>query len=147
MPPKAFVAFVGFVMLMAATWCPLLRPFGLVNWDLYDLNKPYGMVVLLVSVVGIACIVLKQYKTARLVAFTSLALVVLVFIAAQLKVHTTFSFIPFKGVAAFFARGIKFKWGWYLLFAGPVIGVLANPKVRSFYKPEDTDTAEGINAL
>jgi hypothetical protein len=128
MSPKSYLSFVGFVVLMAATWCPLLRPFGLVSWDLYDLNKPYGMVVLLVSVVGIAGIVLKQYKIARMAAWLGLVLVVLVYIAAQLKVNTTISFIPFKGMAGFLTKLIKFKWGWYLLFGGSVLSVLAVPK-------------------
>ncbi|CAM3889639.1 hypothetical protein MUGA111182_15700 [Mucilaginibacter galii] len=128
MRPKAFISFVGFVLLLAATWCPLLRPFGLMNWDLYDLNKPYGMVVLLISVVGIAGIVLKQYQVARIAAWLSLALVVLVYIAAIMKVNTTFSFIPFKGLAGSLAKLIKFKWGWYLLFLGPVLSVFTTPK-------------------
>jgi hypothetical protein len=128
MSPKAFLAFAGFVLLMAATWCPLLRPFGVLNWDLYHLNKPYGMVVLLISVVGIAGIVLRQYATARIAAWVALVLVILVFIAAWFKVHTSFTFIPFKGLAGTLTRLIKFKWGWYLLFAGPVISVLFVPK-------------------
>jgi hypothetical protein len=128
MQPKAFISFAGFVIMMAATWCPLLRPFGIMNWDLYDLNKPYGMVVLLVSVVGIAGIVLKQYPVARIAAWLGLALVVLVFIAAQLKVNTTFSFIPFKGLAGSLSKLIKFKWGWYLLFAGPLLSAFSTPK-------------------
>jgi hypothetical protein len=128
MQPKAFVSFVGFVMLMAATWCPLLRPFGITSWNLYDLNKPYGMVVLLIAIVGIAGIILQQYKVARIAAWLGLALVVLVFIAAELKVNTTFSFIPFKGMAGYLTRHIKFKWGWFLLFAGPVLSTLATPK-------------------
>jgi hypothetical protein len=128
MQPKAFISFAGFVLIMAATWCPLLRPFGIVTWNLYDLNKPYGMVVLLIAIVGIAGIVLKQYKISRMAGFISLALVILVYIAAQLKVNTTFSFIPFKSMAGFLTKLIKFKWGWYPLFAGAVLSVLANPK-------------------
>ena len=131
MQPKAFISFAGFVMLMAATWCPLLRPFGIVTWDLYALNKPYGMVVLLIAIVGIAGIVLKQYKVSRIAGFIGLALVVLVYIAAQMKVHTTFSFIPFKGMAGFLTKLIKFQLGWYPLFAGAVLSVLANPKSKN----------------
>lgn len=128
MQPKAFISFVGFVILLASTWCPLLRPFGIMNWDLYDLNKPYGMVVLLIAVVGIACIVLKQYQVARIASWLALALVILVYIAALLKVNTTFSFIPFKGLAGSLAKLIKFKWGWYLLFLGPLLSVFATSK-------------------
>lgn len=128
MQPKAFISFVGFVLLLAATWCPLLRPFGIMNWDLYNLNKPYGMVVLLIAVVGIAGIVLKQYQVARIASWLALALVVLVYAAALLKVNTTFSFIPFKGLAGSLTRLIKFKWGWYLLFAGPLLSIFSTPK-------------------
>jgi hypothetical protein len=135
MQPKAFLTFAGFVILMAATWCPLLRPFGVITWDLYDLNKPYGMVVLLISVVGIAGVVLKQYKVSGTAGFIALALVILIYIAAQLKVNTTFSFIPFKGMAGFLTRLIKFKWGWYPLFAGPALSVIFNPKNLEAAKP------------
>jgi len=104
------------------------------------------MVVLLISVVGIACVILRQYKVARIAAWIGFALVVLVFIAAQLKVHSTFSFIPFKGIAGFFTHQIKFKWGWYLLFAGPVLSLLANPKER-FNIPAQQTNLSGVEPL
>ncbi|WP_158826268.1 hypothetical protein [Mucilaginibacter lacusdianchii] len=128
MQPKAFVCFVGFVILMAATWCPLLRPFGIITWDLYDLNKPYGMVVLLVAIVGIAGTVLKQYPVAKIAAWIGFALVGLVYIAAVMKVKSSFSFIPFKGLAGTLTSLIKFKWGWYLLFIGPLLSIISLPK-------------------
>ncbi len=53
MRPASFISFVGFVMLIAATYCPLFRPLHITNWDMYACNKPYGIVVLLVAVVGI----------------------------------------------------------------------------------------------
>ncbi len=126
----SLISFIGFVMLMAATWCPLLRPFHLFNWDVYDLNKPYGMVILLVSVVGILGVVLNQLKLVKLTAWISLGLVTLLLLAAILKIHTSFSFIPFKGITGFLERQIKFKWGWYLLFAGPLVALLG-----TFFKP------------
>lgn len=123
---SSFVSFFGFVLLIAGTYCPLLRPFGLVSWDVYGLNKPYGMVILLVAVVGILGTVLNRPQLVKLTAWASLALVGLLLLAAILKVNTSFSFIPFKSVAGFFARQIKFKWGWYLLFAGPVIALIGS---------------------
>jgi hypothetical protein len=128
MQPKAYISFAGFVMLMAGTWCPLLRPFGVINWNVYDLNKPFGIVLLLFSVVGIACIILKSYKAARILAWLSLVAVFLLFVAAQLKVNTTFSFIPFKSMAGYLTKLIKFKCGWFLMFAGPIASVLTTPK-------------------
>jgi len=137
MPTKSFLSFAGFVTLLAATYCPLLRPFGLANMDMYDLNKPFGMVILLVCCVGILGVVLKQISIARLCSWLSLALVTLFFIAAILKVHHTFSFIPFQSIAGFLTRQIKFKWGWYLLFAGPllaIVGAVAFKTVTNFSK-------------
>ncbi|MDB4924586.1 hypothetical protein [Mucilaginibacter sp.] len=130
----SLISFIGFVLLMAGTWCPLLRPFHLFNWDVYDLNRPYGMVILLISVVGILGVVLNRIKLVRFTAWLSLVLVLLLFIAAFMKVHTSFSFIPFKSFAGFLANQVKFKWGWYLLFAGPVIalaGTVAKPSKYS----------------
>ncbi|WP_295771800.1 hypothetical protein [uncultured Mucilaginibacter sp.] len=130
MSPKSFLSFVGFILLLAGTWCPLITAFGLKTYNLYGLEKAFGMVVLLMAVVGLACIILRKFTIARLAAWIGLGLVLLVFTAAQLKVHDFFSFIPFKGIAGFFTHQIKFKWGWYLLFAGPVLSILANPKER-----------------
>lgn len=126
----SLISFIGFVLLMAATYCPLLRPFGLFNWDVYDLNKPYGMVILLMAVVGIIAVVLNRPKLVKLISLISLALVTLLLVAAFLKIHTSFSFIPFKGITGFLERQIKFKWGWYLLFVGPLLALAG-----TFFKP------------
>lgn len=119
-----FVSFAGFVMLLVATYCPILRPFHLINWNVYDANKPYGILILLVAVVGVIGTVFNQLKITRFAAWLSLALVAILYLLALLKIHTSFSFIPFHSIENFLARQIKFKWGWYLLFAGPVIALL-----------------------
>lgn len=119
-----FISFAGFVLLIAATYCPILRPFHLVNWDVYDANRPYGMVILLVAVVGIIGTVFNRIKITRFAAIFSFVLVALFYLMAQLKVHTSFSFIPFHSIGNFLARQIKFKWGWLLLFGGPVLALL-----------------------
>jgi hypothetical protein len=129
----SFISFVGFVLLMAGTWCPLLRPFHLFNWDVYDLNRPYGMVILLVSVIGILGVILTRIKLVRLTGWLSLILVFLLFVAAFIKVHTSFSFIPFRLFSGFLAGQIKFKWGWYLLFAGPLVALAGTLIKRSKY--------------
>ena len=131
----AFLSFVGFVLIMAATFCPLLRPFHLANWDAYDLNKPYAMVVLLIAVVGIVSTVFSQVKITRLAAWLSLVLIFVFYIAAILKVKTSFSFIPFHSIAGFLSNQIKFKWGWSLLFFGGVLavtGTLVSKKASNF---------------
>eukprot|EP01037_Dinobryon_pediforme_P010203 gene10203-10273_t len=56
------------------TWCPVLHPI-IGNWDVYDGNKPYGVVILLVGVIGILATVLNQAKLTRLTAWISLGLV------------------------------------------------------------------------
>jgi hypothetical protein len=129
----SLIAFIGFVLLMIGTWCPLLRPFGLFNMDVYELNRPYGMVLLLVSVIGIISIGLNKVKLARLTAWVSLILVLLLFVAAYLKVHASFSFIPFKSFAGFLSKQIKFKWGWYVLFTGPIVALAGSLIKRSQY--------------
>ena len=131
---SSFISFLGFVLLLAGTYCPLLRPFGLVSWDVYGLNKPYGMVLLLVAVIGILGTVLNRLQLVKLTAWLALGLVALLLLAAVLKVNTSFSFIPFKSLAGFFAKQIKFKWGWYLLFAGPVISLIGAYSTKQLSK-------------
>ncbi|MCJ8209899.1 hypothetical protein MUY27_09275 [Mucilaginibacter sp. RS28] len=126
MRPKAILAAIGFIAIIAGTYCPILRPFGLFNWNVFDANKPYGIVVLVVAIVGLAGTVINQKLISKGAAWVSLVLVVLLLIAAFMKVQTSFSFIPFKGIAQGLARLIKYKWGWYVLFAGAILAVLGN---------------------
>jgi predicted membrane channel-forming protein YqfA (hemolysin III family) len=125
------ISFVGFVMLIAGTYCPILRPLHLVNWDVYDGNKPYGIVMLLVAVVGILGTVMSRQKIVKLTAWLSLGLVILFLILAWLKVHTSFTFIPFHAIENLAIRSVKYKWGWFPLFGGAalaVAGVLSGRK-------------------
>jgi predicted membrane channel-forming protein YqfA (hemolysin III family) len=130
------ISVLGFIILIIGTYCPMLRPFHLVNWNVYQLNQPFGFLLMLVGVIGVICAVLNQSKITKLSAFISLALVILLLIAAVLKVKTSFSFIPFKGINAFLTRQIAFKWGWYVLFAGPVLAVIGALFTR---KPQISD--------
>ncbi len=134
MRPGSFLAFAGFVILIAATYCPLLRPLHLTNWDMYGCNKPYGIVVLLIAVVGIIGVVFMQRKIVRLAAWLSLILVILFYFLALLKIYTSFSFIPFHSIERLLGRQIKFKWGWWLLAAGPVVALAGALSEKPRYK-------------
>ncbi|AMR33185.1 hypothetical protein A0256_18055 [Mucilaginibacter sp. PAMC 26640] len=127
----SLLSLIGFIMLIAGTYCPMLRPFHLMNWNVYQLNQPFGLLLMLVGFIGIICTFLNQLKVSRFAAFISLILVALLFIAAVLKVKTSFSFIPFKGINAFLTRQIAFKWGWFVLFAGPAFSVLGTMLTKS----------------
>jgi drug/metabolite transporter (DMT)-like permease len=133
---SSILSFIGFVLIFAGTYCPLLRPFGLFNWNVYQLNQPYGLVMLLVAVIGIAASFLNQPKIIRAAAWIATGLVVMLYIAAFLKIHFTFSFIPFHRFEAFLARQVKFKWGWYVLFAGVgfSLGGALKSKPKKFIK-------------
>lgn len=131
MRPASFLAFIGFVMLIAASYCPLFRPFGVTTWNMFDANQPYGIVVLLIAVVGIIGVIFMQAEVARMAAWLSVILIFLFYILALLKIHTSFTFIPFHAISRFLAKQIKFKWGWWLLVAGPCLslaGVLSEKK-------------------
>lgn len=123
MPNKSFLSLTGFIILIVATWCPLIKPFGLGNMDIYDLKQPFGITVLLVAVIGLLGIVLRQTFVAKIGAWASLLLIVLFYAGVQFQVHHFFNFIPFGSVVRFLTRQVRFKWGWYLLFAGPLIAL------------------------
>jgi hypothetical protein len=130
---SSFITFLGFVLIASGCYCPLLRPFHLFNYDLFDLSKPYGIVVLLMAVIGISGVALKQRPLTRTAAFAGLLLIVLIFAAAIFKVDTSFSFLPFKGLATALSRTIKYKYGWYILFGGAFLavgGAIADKPVR-----------------
>jgi predicted membrane channel-forming protein YqfA (hemolysin III family) len=141
MRPASFLSFAGFVILIAATYCPLFRPFGITTWDMYDANKPYGIVVLLVAIVGIIGVIFMQMKIARMAAWMSVVLMILFYFLALLKIHTSFTFIPFHAISRFLASKIKFKWGWWLLVAGPVFALIGALTEKSKYKIPDQPQA------
>lgn len=113
---------IGFIILIAGTYCPVLHPI-IGNWDVYDGNKAYGITILLVALIGIVGTVFSQVKITRFAAWSSLFLVVVFYLLALLKVHTSFNFIPFRSVAQYLSSKIRFKWGWYLLFGGPLLAI------------------------
>jgi len=137
---SSILSFVGFALLFGATYCPLLRPLGLFNWDVYQLNQPYGLVLALVAIIGILSSFLNQPQLMRVTAWVSLVLVVVLLAAAIFKVQTAFSFIPFKKFDAFLTRHIKFKWGWWVLFAGAVLALAGamSAKPKTYIKPAET---------
>jgi hypothetical protein len=123
---SSFVSFFGFVLLIAGTFSPLLRPFHLFSWDVYALNKPYGIVILVIAVAGGISAILQQRGMAKIAAIISLVLVALLYVAAIMKVNSSFSFLPFKGISSAMSRAIQFKWGWVVLFAGALIAVVGS---------------------
>jgi len=131
---SSLASFLGFVLLMIGTYCPLLRPFGLFNMNLFKLSQPYGMVILLVALIGMLGAFFNRPQLLKFSAWLSLGLVVLLFLAAFLKVNASFTFIPFKSISGFLSRQIKFKWGWYVLFAGPVIALIGAYSSRQLSK-------------
>lgn len=141
----SFLAFAGFVMLIAASFCPLFRPFGITTWDMYDANKPYGIVVLVIAVVGITGVIFMDTKVARMAAWLSALLVVLFYILALLKIHTSFTFIPFHAISRLLAKQIKFKWGWWFLVAGPILSIAGVLSEKKRYKMPETSPAADNN--
>ena len=115
-------SFVGFVVLIAGTYCPILHPI-IGSWDVYDGNKAYGIVILLVALVGVLGTVFNEARIIRMTAWLSLCLVALFYVLAILKVRTSFTFIPLHFVARYLTSKLKFKWGWYLLFGGPLLAL------------------------
>lgn len=125
MPNRSYLSLAGFILLIAATYCPLIKPFGIFpSMDIYDLKQAFGITVLLVGVIGILGVVLRQRPIAKICAWVALLLTVIFYAGVQFQVHHFFTFIPFGSVTRFLTRQIRFKWGWYLLLAGPILAII-----------------------
>jgi hypothetical protein len=132
---SSFITFAGFVMLIAATYCPLFRPpIPFTTWNMYKAELPYGIVVLIISVVGIIGVVFMQPKITRLSAWLSLILVVMFYLLSLLKIHFQFNWIPFHSIESWAEKLVKFKWGWWLLVIGPVLAILGTFYEKPRYK-------------
>ena len=127
MPKISLLSFCGFLLLIIATYCPLVKPFGIFpSMDIFALKQPFGIAILLIGVIGIIGFVLRQYAIVRLCAWLSLLMVVVFYAGVIFQIHHFFSFIPFSSVANFLTRSIKFKWGWFPLFGGPVLAIIGS---------------------
>jgi len=126
MAPRTFISFAGFILLIAGLFSPLISPLGLVKWNLFDLNKTFAIIILIVAVAGLIAAIIRNNQLLRLSGWIALGLVVLVFIAAVMKVQTSFSFIPFPKIANTLSGFIHYRWGWYLLFAGSILALLGS---------------------
>ena len=133
MAPRNFVSFAGFILLIAGIFSPLISPLGLVKWNLFDLNKPIGIVLLSIAVTGLAAVIIKNNQLIKFAAWFTFCLGLLVFIAAIMKVNTAFSFIPFPKLSHTLSGFIHYRWGWYLLFAGSVLALLGTNKTKSIH--------------
>jgi hypothetical protein len=148
---SSILSFLGFVLLFAGTYCPIVRPFGLFNQNIYQISQPYGLVLALIAVVGLVASFLNQPKITRAVAWIGFALLVLLLVAAVFKVQTFFDFMPFKGFRRVLTRQLRFKWGWYVLFTGVILAVAGalSSKSKSYIKPtpavEDAGELESRN--
>lgn len=132
MPTKSYLSFTGFILLIIATYCPLLKPFGIFpSMDLYALNEPFGITIMLVGIIGILGVTLRQRAMVKLCAWISLLLIVVLYLGVIFKIHNFFSIVPFKSVAHFLTRQIRFKWGWFVLFAGPVLAIIGIVTTKS----------------
>ena len=119
---SSLISFVGFVLVIAGAYCPLIK-FTLLREDLFDLNRPYGMTVLLMAVVGILAVALDRRALIKIAAYVTSVLIVLLFVGAYAQAKAEFNFIPFKFFSRILTAAIKFKWGWYVLFAGGILSV------------------------
>src|ERR1700748_1704290 len=123
---SSFVSFLGFVLVLIGAYCPLVVFKIVVNWkhyNLFGLNQPYGITVLLMAVIGILAVILDKRALIKISAYVSFVLVALIFAGVIFQVHNTLGELPFNFLAALFAKAIHFKWGWYLLFAGALLAV------------------------
>jgi len=131
------IAFAGFVTVIIGTYCPILRPVPLVNWNVFQGNQPYGIVILLVAVIGIIGAVLGQQKIVRSAAWLTFGLIVLFLLLAWLKIHTSFTFLPFRSWEDYMVKHVRYRWGWYMLFGGAILSVIGalSGKMRTISNP------------
>ncbi len=123
---SSLISFIGFVLVIAGCYCRLLVFKVLVNWthyDIFGLSKPYGMVVLLLAVIGIIAIALDRRPLVKILAYATLALITLLFAGVIFQVKNTLGELPFNFLANLLSKAIHFKWGWYVLFAGAILAV------------------------
>lgn len=124
MAPRTFISFAGFILLIAGIFSPLISPLQLFKWNLFDLNKTFATILLVVAIIGLAGTIIKNNQITKMAGWTTLSLVALVFVAAIMKVNTAFSFIPFPKLSHVLSGLIHYRWGWYLLFIGAILAVL-----------------------
>jgi hypothetical protein len=137
---SSFISFIGFAIVLVATFCPLAH-FLAAQRTIYQVNQPYGIVLLLISVVGIIGCVFSNQGIARLMVWFILALIILLLIAALFKMDHYFNFMPFHLWSKALNSKIKFSWGWYVMCVGGIIALAGTfAKKPMSFSPAEKDS-------
>lgn len=119
---SSFISFIGFAAVLIGTFCPMAH-FFFVHKTIYNVNQPYGIILLLIALVGILGCVFSNSNLIKLMAWLNLGLIVLLFIAAVFKMTHYFNFMPFHWGSESLNHSIKFDWGWYVMLVGSIIAL------------------------
>lgn len=124
-----YTGIIGAILVIAGGFCPMLRLPIIGNWNYWDLEVVLASIVYLFAALGLFASVSGKPGLLKFSGWAALIVIVFTLVAVHFKVNDSFSFIPFKKLAAYATRLVKYKWlGWSLLALGAILMIVAGRK-------------------
>ncbi len=128
---RNYLGFVGSVLVLAGCFAPMVHLPIIGNWNYFDLDLTLSSVVCTLGFFGFLSAAFKRRTLAGIFGWAIAVLLVLTFVGVYVKVHSSFSFIPFKKLAALAAGIVKYRSaGWVVMGMGAVLMIVSGRKDR-----------------
>jgi hypothetical protein len=112
---------VGALIMGVGGLCPLVHLPIIGNWNYFDIDPTFAGIFYLLVLLALVASFMGKTGLIRFIGWAALLVVLVTIAGVYLKSHDYFSFIHFKKLVNLAAGVVKYKWGWFVIFAGSLI--------------------------
>ncbi|MBC7914464.1 MAG: hypothetical protein H7Y07_10120 [Pyrinomonadaceae bacterium] len=124
-----YLGLVGSLLLIAGWLSPMLHLPIIGNWNYWDLDVTLASIVMVLALLGIVASVVNKPGLIRFSGWAALIMILITMAGVYFKIHDSFSFIPFKKLAAAATRIVHYRYtGWILLVLGSIMLIVGGGK-------------------
>ena len=100
------------------------------NWNYFDVDMRLAIAFYILVLVGLVGSFARKASLIRFAGWGAVVIALITLAGIYFKAHDSFSFLHFKKLVNFAAGLVKYKWGWYVIFAGAFILItVRKPKI------------------
>lgn len=121
---------IGSALMAVGGMSPLMHIPIVGNWNYFDVDMRLAVAFYLMVLIGLVGSFIQKASLIRFAGWAAVVLALITLAGIYFKAHDSFSFLHFKKLVNIAAGLVKYKWGWYIIFAGAfVLITVRKPKV------------------
>ncbi|WP_256007372.1 MULTISPECIES: hypothetical protein [Pedobacter] len=114
-------AIIGSALMAAGGMSPLMRIPITGNWNYFDIDMRLAVIFYIFVALGFAGAFLAKPFLVRFAGVAAIILALITLAGIYFQAQDSFSFLHFKKLVNLAAGMVKYKWGWYIIFAGAFV--------------------------